>query len=250
MFNGEKAFFTNATPARPTFGTTCPLPAVKAVRLAYETKNSGCRHGSDQDAALCLPGGIEVVSERNEGETASAAFKFKNVSQPAKLDAAEKATFTLVDGQADTNGGDLTKLHDGRLPREEDQPSENFFFRPGTAGGRIRIDLGTNLVIKQINTYSWHPGTRAPQVYRLYGGDGSAPGFNAEPKRDTDPNRADGKLSRKLTPGRRTARAAASMVSASWTRTAALAFIVICSSTSRAQKMMTRSATPFFARLM
>src|SRR5262245_35644811 len=105
---------------------------------------------------------IEVVSERHEGETASAAFKFKKVHQPVRLDAAEKATFTLVDGQPDTNGGDLVKLHDGKLPREEDQPLECFFFRAGTAGGRVRIDLGTNIVLKQINTYSWHPGTRAP----------------------------------------------------------------------------------------
>ena len=141
---------------------------------------------------------VKVIVERNANGDAAPGFKFKNVPQPTKLDAAEKGIFTLVDGQRDINGGDLTKLHDGRLPREEDQPSGNFFFRPGTAGGRIQIDLGSNITIRQINTYSWHPGTRAPQVYRLYGSDGSPPGFMAEPKRDTNPEACGWKLIAKV----------------------------------------------------
>jgi hypothetical protein len=139
-------------------------------------------------------GEVQVVAERNEGGEASAAFKFKNVPPPAKGDAGEKARFTLVGGQRDGNAGELSKLHDGRMPREEDQPTENFFFRAGADGGRIQIDLGSRIAIKQINTYSWHGGTRGPQVYMLFASDGSAQGFIAEPKRDTKPESCGWKL--------------------------------------------------------
>jgi hypothetical protein len=130
---------------------------------------------------------IKVVFERNTGESATAGFKFKDVPAPSRGDVATRAKFTLVDGQRDESGGELTKLRDGRWAREEDQPSESFFFQPGADGGRIQIDFGTNITIKQINTYSWHPGTRGPQVYQLYGSEGTAAGFNAEPKKGTDP---------------------------------------------------------------
>lgn len=50
--------------------------------------------------------------------------------------------------------------HDGKLPSEEDQPAANFFFNAGTEGGRIVVDLGSVIDVKQVNTYSWHPGER------------------------------------------------------------------------------------------
>lgn len=145
------------------------------VLLLAGTLNSVCRAE------------IQVATEQNESDGASGAFSFKKVPRPSKQDAAEKAKFTLVDGDRDINGGDLGVLNDGKLPREDDQPSDNFFFRAGGAGGRVQVDLGANTSIKQINTYSWHPGARGPQVYRLYASDSSAAGFKAEPKRDTDP---------------------------------------------------------------
>ena len=113
---------------------------------------------------------------------------------PASNDAASKAKFTLVDGRRDDAGGELTVLHDGKLPTEEDQPERNFFFAQGQDGGRLAIDLGKAIEVKQVNTYSWHPGTRGPQVYKLYAADGAAPGFNAEPKKGTDPAKCGWKL--------------------------------------------------------
>jgi len=144
-------------------------------------------------APLCVAE-VKVVTEHNTGGNATAGFKFKNVPTPSKTDAAMKASFSIVDGQRDGNGGDLAKLHDGRVPSDDDQPSENFFFRQGADGGRIRIDLGSTATIKQVNTYSWHGGTRGPQVYKLYASDGDATAFNAEPKRDTDPRTCGWKL--------------------------------------------------------
>jgi len=129
---------------------------------------------------------VQVATEHKRSDN-TPAFQFKNVPAPSRGDAATRARFTIVDGDRDPNAGTLSKLHDGRLPDGEDQPAENFFFTQGADGGRIQIDLGSNSVIRQINTYSWHSGSRGPQVYMLYASDGTAEGFKAEPKRTTDP---------------------------------------------------------------
>ena len=125
---------------------------------------------------------------------AGSGFAFKSVPPPANNDAATNAKFTLVDGTRDGNGGDLAVLHDGRVPTGEDQPAANFFFRAGTDGGRIQIDLGGATSVKAVASYSWHAGTRGPQVYKLYAADGAAPGFQPEPKKGTDPASCGWKL--------------------------------------------------------
>jgi hypothetical protein len=145
-------------------------------------------------AGLSAHAEIKVVVERNRGDDATPKFKFKNIASPVGDDAASKAKFTLVDGRKDDESGELDVLHDGKLPTEEDQPSSNFFLAQNEDNGRLAIDLGKAIDIKQVNTYSWHPNTRAAQVYKLYAADGSASGFNAEPKNDTDPAKCGWKL--------------------------------------------------------
>lgn len=130
---------------------------------------------------------IKVTVGHNSNDQATPAFKFKNVPSPSTNDIATQAKFTIADGYADDNSGDLAKLHDGKLPTEADQPDQNFFFDQGTEGGRLLVDLGSDINIQQVNTYSWHPNTRGPQIYKLYASDGSAADFNAKPKRGTDP---------------------------------------------------------------
>ncbi|UCG56490.1 MAG: DUF1080 domain-containing protein [Phycisphaerales bacterium] len=137
--------------------------------------------------AMACQAEIKTVAGHNGNESASLEFKFKNAPRPSRNDAATKATFTIVDGRRDRNGGNLDKLHDGKIPTEEDQPSENFFFNAGTEGGRILVDLGDAIEIKQVNTYSWHPNTRGPQLYKLYASKGTADGFNQQPKNGADP---------------------------------------------------------------
>src|ERR1051326_2239676 len=134
----------------------------------------------------------EIKSVIDHNENPSAGFNFKRVPAPSRNDAASKAAFRLVDGAQDNNGGNLDKLHDGRVPTEEDQPSENFFFQAGTGGGRLLVDLGGAIAIKQVNTYSWHPAERGPQVYQLYASDGQGE-FNPQPKKGTDPASCGGK---------------------------------------------------------
>ena len=149
-------------------------------------------------SGVALLGQSKVVFERHPTESAAAGFTFKNVPSPAVNDAATQARFSLVDGRADPNAAPLAKLHDGQVATEDDQPSECFFFRAGTDGGRLRVDLGRAVEIQQVNTYSWHPNTRGPQVYVLYSSTGTGEGFNAEPKRGTDPLTCGWKLLAKV----------------------------------------------------
>jgi hypothetical protein len=122
-----------------------------------------------------------------------AGFKLDPVLPPAINDAAEKATFLLVDGTRDGNGGSLDVLHDGKVPAGDDVPGSNFFFAGGK-GGRIAVDLGSVISVQSVATYSWHGGVRAPQVYKLYGADGTAKDFSAAPKTGTDPASCGWKL--------------------------------------------------------
>src|SRR5664279_1865957 len=114
-------------------------------------------------AVLTARAEIKVAVDRNtEGDP---EFKFTHVPSPLVNDLAAKGKLTIVDGMSDPNGSNLRALNDGRLPDEEDQPTGNFFFAAGTDGGRLQLDLGSVIAIKQVNSYSWHPGNRAPQVY-------------------------------------------------------------------------------------
>ncbi len=137
---------------------------------------------------------VKVVVNHNANGETNADFKFKEVPPPSKTDAGTKAKFTIVDGEADPAGGGIEKLNDGKVPTEEDQPLENFFFNAGTDGGRIGVELEKAIEIKQVNTYSWHPNTRGPQLYKLYASDGKGDGFSAAPKKGTDPGKAGWKL--------------------------------------------------------
>jgi hypothetical protein len=131
--------------------------------------------------------GITVTVDHNSGASATREFKFTRVPSPSKDDVASKATVQFVDGDLDPNGAGLTAFIDGLLPRDEDEPGGNAFFNAGTAGGAVRFDLGRVVAIAQINTYSWHPNTRGPQVYSIYGSDGTSATFNAAPAGSTDP---------------------------------------------------------------
>ncbi len=109
-----------------------------------------------------------------------------NIPGPARNDAAANARIRILSGVVDPNSGGIGKLRDGRVATEADQPDENFFFDAGTDGGRLLFDLGRVVEVKQINTFSRHPGSRGPQVYKLFGSDGAAAGFVERPQLTTD----------------------------------------------------------------
>ena len=128
-----------------------------------------------------------VVFDHNANDVASREFKFKNVPSPVANDAASNAKFTLVGGELDAGSAQLNSLVDGRLPADEDDPGTNVFFSAGSSGGRFRMDLGKAIEIAQVNSYSWHPNSRGPQLYKLYAAEGSETNLDLDPKRGVDP---------------------------------------------------------------
>ena len=137
---------------------------------------------------------LVVVFDHNPNSTANREFKFKNLPSPSKDDAATHAKLTLIDGDLDGGSAELAALTDGRLPSDEDEPGSNVYFRAGSSGGRFRMDFGSTIPIAQVNSYSWHPNSRGPQLYKLYAADGSDPKFNPDPKRGVDPASCGWKL--------------------------------------------------------
>jgi len=136
---------------------------------------------------LILIGVISVICGFNPNGSATREFKFKNVRSPVSNDAAANAKLTLIDGELDGGSADLAALIDGRLPSDEDEPGANVFFNAGSSGGRFRMDFCKAIEIAQINSYSWHPNSRGPQLYKLYAADGSEPQLDLAPKRGIDP---------------------------------------------------------------
>ncbi len=96
--------------------------------------------------------------------TATPAFHFVHVPPPAKDDAATNAKVEVIAGAVDRNSAGLAALTDGRVPGTEDEPEANLFFHGDSWGGRFRIDLGAVIDIAAVNSYSWHPDTRAPNI--------------------------------------------------------------------------------------
>ena len=95
-----------------------------------------------------------VIFDHNPNSTANREFKFKHIASPVKDDAAANAKLTLIDGDLDQGGAELSALIDGRVPVDEDEPGANIFFRAGSSGGRFRMDFTTPIEIIQVNTYS------------------------------------------------------------------------------------------------
>ena len=158
------------------------------------SRNVGLALAALLTIALSAQAQVKVTVDHNTNTTASSAFKFKSVPSPLKDDAGSKAKLLLVDGELDQNGAELSALTDGVLPTEEDEPAKNLFFNQATGGGRFRMDLGSAIEIAQVNTYSWHPDTRGPQVYRLWASNGTDLRFNAAPKGNIDPATCGWKL--------------------------------------------------------
>jgi hypothetical protein len=129
----------------------------------------------------------KITIDHNTGASINPEFKFKLVPSPARDDAATKARVLMVDGEADGNSAGVEALTDGVLPTSDDQPRRNFFITAGSGGARLLIDLGRVIDIAAINSYSWHPNSRAPQVYRVWVSDGSDAKFIVEPKANLDP---------------------------------------------------------------
>jgi len=165
----------------PAGARTLALPENERVRVLAVT-------------ATPEPSSLRSATSDATNITIERGFAFKSVPPPARDDAGARAKVTVIGGTIDANSADLHALVDGQLPTDSDQPSANVFFRASSWGGRLRFDLGRVVDVAQINTYSWHPGSRAPQVYKVYGSDGTAPDFVAAPETRLDPASCGWKL--------------------------------------------------------
>jgi hypothetical protein len=139
-------------------------------------------------AASIAAAEVKITLDHADNDTATPGFKSLKVPAPLRGDAGAKAKFSIVDGERDSPSGNISRLNDGAVPNGSDKPGSNFFFAAGTDGGRILVDLGSVIDVKQVNTYSWHTGTRGPQVYRLYTSQGTEEDFKTELKRKADPD--------------------------------------------------------------
>jgi hypothetical protein len=116
---------------------------------------------------------------------------FDKIPGPSAQDAANGARVILVAGVPswDTPKSDVNVLTDGQMPSKEDAPAEALFFQAGTLEGRFRIDLAELTDVAEIRTYTWHKDTRAAQVYRVYGSDGTDKSFDPAPDIGMDPTK-------------------------------------------------------------
>jgi len=120
---------------------------------------------------------LKLVIDHNVGAAATPAFKFEHVVSPSKT----QASVAVIAGTPDRGSADVSVLVDGLTPTVEDEPGANLFFAANTWGGRIRYDLEQVTDVAEIRSYSWHPDSRAPQVYYVYGSDGTSPAFDPAP---------------------------------------------------------------------
>jgi len=126
---------------------------------------------------IALALALKLVIDHNTGAAATPKFQFEHVASPAKT----SAKVAVIAGTPDRGSADVSALIDGLTPTVEDEPGANLFFAANTWGGRIRFDLGAIADVTEIRSYSWHPDTRAPQVYYVYGSDGTSPSFDPAP---------------------------------------------------------------------
>lgn len=142
-----------------------------------------CAWAFGVSAQTVTVGGVKILIDHNSNAHANQWFYFGDAPRPSTRDAATSAAFSILDGQPAPRSGGLQALHDGWLPAGADRPDQNFFFKNGTDGGLIRIDLGQVTPVQAVNSYSCHPSNRAPQIYTLYGSDGEESGFVLSPQR-------------------------------------------------------------------
>ena len=126
---------------------------------------------------LALALALKLVIDHNIGAAATPKFQFEHVAPPSKT----SAKVVVVAGTPDRGSADVTALVDGLTPTVEDEPGANLFFAANTWGGRFRLDLGEVKDLAEIRSYSGHPDSRAPQVYYVYGSDGTSPAFDPAP---------------------------------------------------------------------
>ena len=143
---------------------------------------------------LVAPAALETVVECRKAYRATPEFRFKRVPPPSAGNAATKAEFSIVAGEADPHCGGLACLNDGKLPRQGDAPAANFFFNAGTPGGRLAVDLAARSPSSRSTPTRGTTAREGPKSTNFMPALGSEAGFNRRPKAGSDPQACGWKL--------------------------------------------------------
>lgn len=125
---------------------------------------------------------LPVVQTIEAGD-ATAGFGFQTVQPPSKLDDLDHGSNGSIQlkviGLLDPASGDPDVIRDGLGQSHAHATSESLIFHEDVQRGFVRLDLGRNVDIEAINTYTWARNARdsasnqwncrAPQRYTLYG---------------------------------------------------------------------------------
>ena len=127
------------------------------------------------ESILVEPGARQVTTRIERGD-GTAAFRFATIEPPSREDYADRtrgrATIRVAHGEL--KGAAVEVLVDGVGQSHPDSPQESAFF--DSRRGGLLVDLGKNISITRINSYSWHQHetieehrNRAQQRFTLYG---------------------------------------------------------------------------------
>jgi alpha-mannosidase len=129
--------------------------------------------------AIGVSAEVQVTTEQLR--PASPIWAFQKIPGPSRSDIATGAKVTIVGNHLEPRGAEGSALVNGRLAADSLDLSEGVLFTNANAdGGRILLDLGRLQPVAAVTSYSWHEwdmdgGSRAPQVYVLYGSAAEAP---------------------------------------------------------------------------
>ena len=124
------------------------------------------------------PGKNKILTRIEPGD-GSKAFRFATIEPPSNSDYADlsagHATISTLSLPINPSGS-ADALLDGKGQSSQDAPKESAFFVRQPGYKALLLDLGTDITITKINTYSWHQNEkvkehreRAQQRYTLYG---------------------------------------------------------------------------------
>lgn len=151
------------------------------------------RQRLERGSGLGIEPGEETVLIQIESGDETPAFRFPTIPPPTDRDHADlsagKARVLLSsrdekrgrDNLPHPKSGPPELLIDGKTQTGKDEPAESFYFPDGAEGG-ILLDLGTEIPVGRVHTYSWHLNDvfpdirrRAVQRYTLWGTGRSLP---------------------------------------------------------------------------
>lgn len=131
----------------------------------------------EKGSGLGIEPGDTPIMIRIEAGAETNAFSFPTIPPPSDSDWADRRNqHSAVSLKSENqkgrgvnlphrNSGDPRRLIDGQGQSGSDQPKESLFFTDG-ANATILLDLGREIPVSRIHTYSWHLNDELPSLRR------------------------------------------------------------------------------------